>query len=97
MGEGCRNASEIIGALFRRGGMFPHPVLWLCGHRDPLCSLDHSRANFAALETAGGKGPFFDFEVTGGNGRRVMFSEPLWIGHVDRYLNSIGAEAKQQL
>jgi len=25
----------------------------------------------------------------------VMFSPPLWTGHVDRYLDSIGAVAKQ--
>jgi len=95
MGEGCPNASEINGALFKRGGMFPHQTLWLYGNHDPFYSLDHSRANFAAFQAAGGKGSFFDFEVPGGNGHRVMFSPPLWTGHVDRYLNSIGAEAKQ--
>ncbi|MEA2907417.1 MAG: hypothetical protein QOI12_4804 [Alphaproteobacteria bacterium] len=94
MGEGCRNASEINGILFKRGGMFPHPTLWLYGNHDPFYSLDHSRANFAAFQAAGGKGSFFDFEVPGGNGHMVMFSPPLWTGHVDRYLGSIGAEAK---
>jgi dienelactone hydrolase len=95
MGEGCPNAGEINSTLFKRGGMFPHPSLWLYGNHDPFYSLDHSRANFAAFQAAGGKGSFFDFEVPGGNGHRVMFSPPLWTGHVDRYLNSIGAEAKQ--
>jgi dienelactone hydrolase len=95
MDEGCRNASEINGTLFKRGGAFPHPTLWLYGNQDPCYSLNHSRANFAAFQAAGGKGSFFDFEVPGGNGHRVMFSPPLWTGHVDRYLNSIGAEAKQ--
>jgi len=93
--EGCRNASEINGTLFRRGGMFPHPTLWLYGNHDPLYSLDHSRANFAAFQAAGGKGSFFDFEVPGGNGHGVMFSPSLWTGYVDRYLDSIGAVAKQ--
>jgi dienelactone hydrolase len=95
VGEGCRNASEINGTLFKRGGMFPHPTLWLYGNHDPFYSLDHSRANFAAFQAAGGKGSFFDFEVPGGDGHRVMFSPPLWTGDVDRYLNAIGAEAKQ--
>jgi dienelactone hydrolase len=94
MGEGCPNATEINGTLFKRGGMFPHPTLWLYGNHDPSYSLDHSRANFDAFQAAGGKGSFFDFEVPGGDGHRVMFSPPLWTGHVDRYLNSIGAEAK---
>ena len=95
MAEGCPNASEINGTLFKRGGMFPHPTLWLYGNQDPFYSLDHSRANFAAFQAAGGKGSFFDFEVPGGDGHRVMFSPPLWTGHVDRYLDSIAAEARQ--
>jgi dienelactone hydrolase len=95
MGEGCRNANEINGTLFKRGGMFPHPTLWLYGNHDPFYSLDHSRANFAAFQTAGGKGSFFAFEVPGGDGHRLMSSPPLWTSHVDRYLNSIGVEAKQ--
>ena len=95
MGEGCRNASEINGTLFKRGGMFPNPTLWLYGNHDPFYSLDHSRANFAAFQAAGGKGSFFDFEVPGGNGHMVMFSPPLWTGHVDSYLDAIGAVAKQ--
>ena len=95
MAEGCPNASEVNDTLFKRGGMFPHPTLWLYGNQDPYYSLDHSRANFAAFQAAGGKGSFLDFEVPGGNGHGVMFSPPLWIGHVDRYLDSIGAVAKQ--
>src|SRR5262245_64513326 len=95
MGGICSAASEINVTLFQLGGMFPHPTLWLYGNHDPFYSLDHSRVNFAAFQAAGGKGSFFDFEVPGGNGHRVMNSPPLWTGHVDRYLNSIGAEAKQ--
>ena len=71
--EGCPNASEINGTLFKRGGMFPHPTLWLYGNHDPYYSLDHSRANFATFQAAGANGSFFDFEVPGGDGHRVMF------------------------
>ncbi len=95
LGEGCWSASEVNGTLFRRGATFPHPTLWLYGNHDPFYSLDHSRANFAAFEAAGGKGSFFAFEVPGGDGHRVMFSPPLWTGHVDRYLDAIGAVAKE--
>src|SRR6266702_3966023 len=56
MGEGCPNASEINGTLFKRGGMFPHPTLWLYGNHDPFYSLDHSRANFAAFQGGGRQG-----------------------------------------
>ena len=95
MGESCPNASEINVTLFKRGGTFPHPTLWLYGNHDPFYSLDHSHANFVAFQAAGGKGSFFDFEVPGGNGHMVIYSPPLWTDHVDRYLQAIGAEAKQ--
>ena len=95
MREWCPSAGEINGALFKRGGTFPHPTLWLYGNHDPFYSLDHSRANFAAFQAAGGKGSFFDFEVPGGNGHMVIYSPTLWTDHVDRYLQAIGAEAKQ--
>jgi hypothetical protein len=68
-GEGCPNAGEINGTSFKRGGTFPDPTLWLYGNDDPFYSLDHSGANFAAFQAAGGKGSFFDFEVPGGNGQ----------------------------
>jgi dienelactone hydrolase len=95
MGEACPTASEINVTLFKRGGTFPNPTLWLYGNHDPFYSLDHSRANFAAFQAAGGKGSFFDFEVPGGNGHMVIYSPPLWTDNVDRYLQAIGAEAKQ--
>ncbi|HSV24635.1 MAG TPA: alpha/beta hydrolase [Xanthobacteraceae bacterium] len=95
MAEGCPNAREVNGTLFERGGTFRHPTLWLYGNHDPFYSLDHSRANFAAFQATGGMGSFFDFEVPGGDGHRVMFSPPLWTDHVDRYLDSIAAVAKQ--
>jgi hypothetical protein len=75
--------------------MFSHPTLWLYGNHGPFYGLHHSRANIAVFQAAGGKGSFFDFEVPGGNGHSVMFSPPLWTGHVDRNLSSIGAEAKE--
>jgi dienelactone hydrolase len=91
MGESCSFAGEINGTLFKRGAKFPHPTLWLYGDHDPFYSLDHSRANFAAFQAAGGSGQFFDFEVPGGNGHSVMFFPRLWTDHVDRYLETIGA------
>jgi pimeloyl-ACP methyl ester carboxylesterase len=95
MGEGCGDAGEINRTLFKRGGGFPHPTLWLYGNHDRFYSLDHSRANFAAFQAAGGKGSFFDFQVPGGNGHMVMSSPPLWTDHANRYLDSIGAVEKQ--
>ena len=75
--------------------MFSHPTLWLYGNHGPFYGLHHSRANIAVFQAAGGKGSFFDFEVPGGNGHMVIYSPTLWTDHVDRYLQAIGAEAKQ--
>lgn len=36
VGEGCRTARDINGALFRRGSTFRGPTLWLYGRRDFL-------------------------------------------------------------
>jgi dienelactone hydrolase len=96
MSERCPYASEINGTLFKRGGTFSHPTLWLYGNHDPSYSLNHSRANFAAFQAAGGKGSFFDFGVPGGNGHGVISSPLLWTDYVDRYLSSIEPEAKRQ-
>ena len=56
--------------------MFSHPTLWLYGNHGPFYGLHHSRANIAVFQAAGGKGSFFDLEVPGGNGHRVMFHRP---------------------
>jgi dienelactone hydrolase len=93
-GESCAFAGEINGTLFRRGAGSPHPTLWLYGDHDPFYSLDHSRANFAAFQAAGGSGQFFDVEVPGGNGHFVMLFPQLWRGYVDRYLETIGAPSQ---
>ena len=92
---GCRSANEINGTLFKRGGKFPHPTLWLYGNHDSFYSLNHSRANFAAFQAAGGKGTFDEFEVPSGNGHMVMFFPQLWTGHAARYLDSIDAVSKR--
>src|SRR5262249_7198775 len=55
MGQGCANASSINGSLFQMGGAFPHPTIWLYGNHDSFYGLEHSRANFAAFERAGGE------------------------------------------
>jgi dienelactone hydrolase len=94
-GESCSFAGEINGTLFKRGAKFPHPTLWLYGDHDPFYSLDHSRANFAAFQAAGGSGQFFEFEVPSHNGHMVMLFPQLWSGHVDRYLETIGAPSRR--
>src|SRR5258708_27004873 len=89
MGAGCRNASEINGTLFKRGGMFPHPTLWLYGNHDPFYSLDHSRANFAAFHAAGGKGSVLDFAVLSADRHAGWFSPRPCTRPVARLLASV--------
>ena len=88
--EGCRSAEDINPPLFRKGGGFGRPVLWLYGRDDSFYSIEHSRKNFAAFENAGGKGNFVEVTVAGqNNGHWVMWIPPLWTEHVANYLDTI--------
>ena len=89
VGDGCRNAIAVNRALMNRGARFPRPTLWLYGRNDRFYSLDHSRGNFEAFRTAGGKGRFFGFRVPGGNGHGVMQFPRLWSAAVERYLGAL--------
>jgi len=92
VGEGCSNASEINGALFRRGAPFQRPTLWLYGENDSTYSLGHSRSNFAAFQDAGGKGTFSEFEVPNkGNGHFISDYPQLWSDAVASYLVTLKA------
>ena len=53
--DGATTAGEINGTLFRRGGTFPRPTLWLYGRGDSYYSIEHSRSNFDAFMNAGAK------------------------------------------
>lgn len=86
VGEGCSTAREINGALFRAGGNFHGPTLWLYGHRDFYYSMPHSRANFHDFRRSGGQGTFLEFEVPGPNGHALNAYPELWAGHVGDFL-----------
>ncbi len=86
LGTGCGTAAEVSGALFRQGAAFTGPTIWLYGRDDPFYSIDHSRGNFAAFESAGGKGAFFEVEVPGKNGHGVNAYAELWTASVENFL-----------
>jgi pimeloyl-ACP methyl ester carboxylesterase len=90
--DGASTASEINGTLFRRGGTFPRPTLWLYGRGDRYYSIEHSRSNFDAFMNAGGKGEFVEFDVPNGLGHRVIDYPNLWVGPVEKYLIAVAAE-----
>jgi pimeloyl-ACP methyl ester carboxylesterase len=82
-------AGEINGTLFRRGGMFPRPTLWLYGRGDSYYSIEHSRSNFEAFMKAGGKGEFVEFDVPDGLGHEVIDYPNLWVEPVEKYLIAV--------
>ncbi len=94
LGEGCSSAAAVNQNLFARGAGFKEPTLWLYGRRDPFYSVQHSRANFAAFETAGGRGMFLEFDVPGGYGHFLLGYKQLWSATVADYLTSLGAGEK---
>jgi pimeloyl-ACP methyl ester carboxylesterase len=89
LGTGCGTAAEINGALFRRGGGFGGPAIWLYGRNDPYYPIGHSRANFAAFQGAGGKGEFFEFHVPGKNGHALNAYPELWIAAVEAFMRAV--------
>ena len=93
--DGATSAGEINGTLFRRGGTFPRPTLWLYGRGDSYYSIEHSRSNFDAFMSAGGKGEFIEFDVPNGLGHRVIDYPNLWGGPVEKYLIAVAAEQSQ--
>ena len=90
MGDGCATADDINQALFRQGGGFPGPTLWIYGHDDAFYSMAHSRRNFQAFRQAGGVGVFVEATAPGqNNGHWVLAIPPLWRDHVATYLDGL--------
>jgi dienelactone hydrolase len=87
MGDGCRTVEQINPVLFRRAAVYPQPMLWLYGSRDPFYDLRHSRANFEAFRAAGGRGRFVEYDMPAGqNGHYIAGRPDLWRADVDGYL-----------
>ena len=90
LAETCGTAAAVNKALFRRGGSFRRPTLWLYGKNDATFSIDHSRANFAAFVQAGGKGAFFDLPVPNPTPGHLLIVWPeQWLPLVEQYLNEL--------
>jgi endonuclease YncB( thermonuclease family) len=95
LGERCGSAAEVNASLFRRGGGFERPTIWLYGDRDPLFSLKHSRANFAAFREAGGTGAFHDYiPPRGVTGHQIAAAPELWTEALEAYLAGQGLPAR---
>jgi len=92
VGTGCGTANEINGALFRRGGAFGGPTIWLYGRDDLFYPIGHSRSNFETFLGAGGRGDFFAFDVPSErNGHALNAYPELWAGPIETFLGAIEA------
>lgn len=90
IGTGCGTATEINGTLFREGGRYRRPTLWLYGNGDRYYPISHSSANFNLFRQSGGVGQFLVFDVPGGEGHAVASHKELWLEPVRTYLGSVG-------
>ena len=89
LGDGCPSAHLVNTTLFKQGASFGRRSLWLYGHNDPFYNIQHSRENFQAFESAGGRGLFMEFDVPSDYGHGVIGYESLWSEPLERYLRSI--------
>jgi dienelactone hydrolase len=89
IGTGCGTAEEINGPLFRGGGRYRRPTLWIYGNGDGYYPPDHSRANFELFRQEGGTGRFLVLDVPGGEGHAVAAYRELWLEPVGSYLAAI--------
>lgn len=90
---GCKSAGFVNRTLFKKGAGFGRPTLWIYGEDDTFYSMAHSRENFEAFQTAGGKGVFVEKTVRGkNNGHWVMSIPPLWSEVVSNYLDTLADE-----
>jgi dienelactone hydrolase len=95
LGTGCWSASEVNQTLFKKGVPYERQTVWLYGDKDPFYPLGHSRENFAAFKTAGGRGSFHDFAPPEGfNGHQIGAVPTLWTATLEAYLASQGLPAK---
>ena len=92
----CRYGSAINQSLLKRGVAWGQPSLWLYGGNDLFYPLEHTRANFAAFQAAGGKGVWHDYKPPeeGLNGHQIGQAPQLWTADMEAYLAERGLPSK---
>lgn len=96
-GRICRHASAINQSLLERGVAWGQPSLWLYGDNDLFYPLEHTRANFAAFQAAGGKGVWHDYKPPGEglSGHQIGMVPELWTADMGAYLAERGLPSKR--
>jgi len=88
-GTRCQHAATINQSLFVRGARYPDDTMWIYGDGDLFYSLAHSRANFAAFQSAGGQGAFHELPTEAG-GHYLWRRPDRWAPLVESYLKRRG-------
>ena len=95
LSERCAAIDNVNAELFRRGSAFKRSTIWLYGYRDSYYSLRHSRKNFDAFRTAGGKGAFREYDPPEGlDGHQIAAIPDLWTETLEAYLADRDLPAK---
>ena len=94
VGERCREMEVIHTAMFRRGGSFRNPTLWLYGENDSTYGIAHSRNSFDAFVAEGGKGSFRSYSLgPAKDGHNLLYEPELWRDAVDVFIADLLAAA----
>jgi dienelactone hydrolase len=97
MSDACSSASSINQKLFKRGVPFASPSIWLYGENDPFYKIAHSLANFAAFQSAGGRGTFHEYAPPSGlNGHQINTAPALWSATLETYLEERRLPGRRQ-
>jgi dienelactone hydrolase len=97
MSDACSSATSINQNLFRHGVPFASASIWLYGGNDPFYRIAHSRANFAAFQSAGGRATFHEYAPPPGlNGHQINAAPALWSDTLETYLEERRLPGRRQ-
>ena len=79
MSDRCPNPKAINTVTFEAAANSGIPSIWLYGRNDPFYALAHSKSNFDAFTTAGGRGTFYEIDpVAVPTGHQIVSNAALW-------------------
>ena len=96
LGWPCPTMSSVNQSLLNRGAAYPGESIWLYADNDSYYSLSHSRKNYAAFVSAGGKALFHEYVVPAKNGHWLPLFPELWAKDLDSYLEHMGLPSLEQ-
>jgi dienelactone hydrolase len=94
LGRPCPTMSFVNRSLFNRGAGYPGESIWLYAESDSYYSLSHSRKNFVAFTSAGGRGMFYEYVVPAKNGHWLPNFPKVWAEDLEAYLRHVGLPSR---